>query len=424
VTFRPSPLAYALVVLIAWVFCLAILLGRVELFFVAVPLLVPILRSPAPGRVAIEEFRLAVDPGPFMEGEQLTVTISARLQAAPGPMEVVPVLPSLLASAASGSAVVVVPATDGRIRSNSRVRCRTSGLFDLGAVIFRVWNQAGVWVGETRHEQRSTVSVYPQVTLVRSLPRPRRTGAPFGVHISRKLGDATDFADIRQFTAGDRLKRINWPVSLRMRRLHVNQFYTERSGEIILLIDTFANIGRRPDASLDHCLRAAASLAIGYLRQHDRVGLMEYGGWVHWTRPASGPAQYARLLQSLVRVSISPTEFVRDLANLPETMLPWHALIIALTPLADDRFPRMVGRLAEQGRDVVLLGLRTDEICEKIAARRANHGLIRRLWLLERDQRLRVLRGHGVRAVNWSPSLPIEAALVAIQHPAVGRRAA
>lgn len=116
---------------------------------------------------------------------------------------------------------------------------------------------------------------------------------------------------------------------------------------------------------------------------------MAYGGWVQWTRPAAGPAQYARLQHALARVSISPTEFVGDSD---------HAAGGDAAETRPDRRPHaarrrtlagMAGRLADQGRDVVLLALRTDEIREAAAPRRATHGLVRRLWLLEREERLR-----------------------------------
>jgi uncharacterized protein (DUF58 family) len=274
-----------------------------------------------------------------------------------------------------------------------------------------------MWVGEDRHEQRTSVSVYPQAALARLLPAPRQTGAPFGVHPSRRLGDGTDFAGIRSYATGDRVKRVNWPVTLRMQRLHVNEFHTEHSGDIILLIDAFTNIGRRPDSSLDHCLRAAAGLAMGYLRQHDRVGLMEFGGWVRWTRPATGPSQYRTLLESLARITINPAEFLQDLTRLPETMLPRRALVIALTPLADPRFAETVTRLADRGNDVVLLAIRTDELCRSLMPRRLSRRLVQRLWSLEREELLRELRGHGIRAVSWLPSLPIETALEPIRRP-------
>jgi hypothetical protein len=81
-------------------------------------------------------------------------------------------------------------------------------------------------------------------------------------------------------------------------------------------------------------------------------------------------------------------------------------------------------RLADQGRDIVLLGRGGDELSQAWLPRRANDPLIHRLWLLERDERLRELRGHGMRAAHWSPSLPIEAALQAVSRPAVRRRVA
>lgn len=103
-------------------------------------------------------------------------------------------------------------------------------------------------------------------------------------------------------------------------------------------------------------------------------------------------------------------------------MLPWHSVIVALTPLADDRFAKMVGRLAEQGRDVVLLALRTDELSARMTSRLRQEKLIQRLWMLEREERLRELRSHGIRAVNWSPALPIESAVMMVRRPVVGRR--
>jgi uncharacterized protein (DUF58 family) len=193
--------------------------------------------------------------------------------------------------------------------------------------------------------------------------------------------------------------------------------FVERSAEVILLLDAFSEIGARPDSSLDHCVRAATGLAMAYLRHHDRVGLLVFGGWVGWTKSAAGPTQYANIVQSLARVSISPSVFLHDLSALRESMLPRHAMILALTPLVDERFSRTVIRLADQGRDVVLLAIRTDELSEAFVPRRANHPLVRRIWSLERDERLRELRGHGVRATNWSPSLPIETALDGTRQP-------
>jgi uncharacterized protein (DUF58 family) len=406
-------------VVIAWAVCLAIALDRVELLFVALPLVVRLMSRHA-AAAELRDFDLTVEPGPRSEGEQLAITIRVVIEPVTGPVEVLPVLPSLM----TASRVTVAPPPDGAVSYELAPVCCAAGMLDFGAVWFRAWDAAGLWVAETRQERRVSIPVYPRPTVIHTLPAPRQPGAPFGLHPSRRLGDGTDFADIRPFVPGDRMRRINWPVSARTGRLHVNQFFGERSATVILLLDSFSDVGGRPDSSLDHCLRAAAGLAIAYLRHHDRVGLMEFGGLLRWTRPGAGPVQFANILQSLARVAIAPSFLLQDLAALPETVLPRHALIIALTPLLDEKLVRTVIRLADQGRDIVLLGLRGDELSHAGLPRRASDPLIHRLWLLERDLRLRELRAHGVRAAHWSPAQPIEAALQAVSRPTVRRRAA
>ncbi len=420
-TFRPSRLAHAVAVVIAWAVCLAIALDRVELLFVAVPLLARLIWARAAVSTVVRNFALEVEAGPRTEGEQLAIRITAVIEGATGPVEILPVLPPLLAPAAGA---VVLPQPDGVMQCELEPICRASGMLYFGMVFFRIWDRAGLWVAEIRQEQRITVAVHPRAMTIRSLPAPRASEAPFGQHPSRRLGDGIDFADIRPFVPGDRMKRINWPVSLRTRQLHVNRFFAERSADVILLLDSFGTIGARPNSSLDYCLRAAAGLAMAYLRQHDRVGLMDFGGLLRWTKPGAGPVQYRAILESLTRIAVAPTVFLEDLAALPETMLPRHALIIALTPLHDARFERAVVRLADQGRDIVLIALRTDEVSQAYLPRRAADPMLRRIWQLEREERLRGLRAHGIRAVHWSPSLPIETALRAVGRPATRRHAA
>lgn len=419
-TFRPTPLVYVLFLTAAWAFCLGVALGRAEMFFIALPSLLALLRARAPVPQEVTGVQLSLDLEPaedsVLEDEVLAMTVMASVPGWTGAVQVHPVLPPVVTSD-TPAAVVSLPGADGRVVWKGRLRCRGSGSVDLGVVFFRAWDDAGLWVGDWRHEARRTISVLPRAVPVRCLPRPRRAKGPFGDHRSQSLGDGPDFAAVRPFMTGDQVRRINWPVSLRLNRLHVNQFLVERAGDVILLIDCLANYGSVPSSTLDHCRRAAAALALGYLRQNHRVGLLAYSGLVDHTPMAAGAQQYARLRGALTRVATIPTVFRRDLTQLPEAMLPPGALIIVLTPLVDDAFSRMLGRLAAQGRDIAVIALRTDEVCAHIAPRSVTHPWVRRMWLLERAEQLRNLRRLGMRAVNWSPSLPIETALLKLGRP-------
>jgi len=418
VTFRPSALAYALCVVVGWLVCLAVALGRVEPLFVAVPLVLRLLRAPTPAATTIDAFELMTDVHSLNENEEFTLTIVARVAVPTGLVEIIPVLPPQVR--AERRAVVLLPQADGGVRWELRLLCRHGGTLDLDTVFFRCWDSSNLWLAEDRRQKRRGVAVHSTPLTVRNVPAPRWATASYGRHISRIVGDGSDFADIRTFVTGDRMRRINWAASLRLRQLHVNQFHVERSADVVLLMDAFAHLGRRPESSLDHCLRAAAGLARTYLRQQDRVGLLALGGWLHWIRPAAGPRQFGNILRALTRVTVVTSDFRQSQPIVPDHLLPRHALIVALSPLVDARFAQVIVRLADQGRDTVLLAIRGDELSLPLLPRRARHPLAHGLWQLHREDQLQALREHGVRAVDWSPAQPIDAALAMLQ--AVPRR--
>jgi len=52
-------------------------------------------------------------------------------------------------------------------------------------------------------------------------------------------------------------------------------------------------------AALPRQMRAASGLAAAYLARHDRVGLVAFGGVLHWVDPSMGQAQLERLVAAL-----------------------------------------------------------------------------------------------------------------------------
>lgn len=216
---------------------------------------------------------------------------------------------------------------------------------------------------------------------------------------------------VAPFQQGDRLRTINWKVSLRQRALYANRFTPEREADLVLLVDGFAAVGARPCSSFDHCQRAAAGLAAAWLRRRDRVGVLIYGGMARGLPPAAGLAQYHRVLQVLTEASPQPSDLAQDLRTLPEHLLPRRALVIALSPLCDARFARALLALAWRGQQVALLALDTSELSRPLLPRPRHTRRLWRVWAVERDERLRELRAAGVQAADWDPRQPLDAAL-------------
>ena len=98
-----------------------------------------------------------------------------------------------------------------------------------------------------------------------------------GNQVARARGEGIEFADLRPFTPGDRLRRINWRASARRGDLWVNEAHPERNADIVLFLDVFAEVRRSGPGTLDLAVGAAGSLAERYLRDKDRVGLVSFG---------------------------------------------------------------------------------------------------------------------------------------------------
>jgi hypothetical protein len=169
------------------------------------------------------------------------------------------------------------------------VRCPTRGRFDLGTLHVRLWDRSGMAVRESRHALPQPILVFPHVAIIRQVPRPVRTRFSFGNYISPRLGEGIEPGEIRPFLPGDRTRHINWRASLRRQQLYVTQYQEERNADIVLLLDALSDIGAAPYSTLDFSVRAAAALAHTYVARKDRVGLLEFGGYLRRINPASEP---------------------------------------------------------------------------------------------------------------------------------------
>jgi uncharacterized protein (DUF58 family) len=243
------------------------------------------------------------------------------------------------------------------------------------------------------------------------VPRPVRTQLSFGNYVSRLLGEGIEPGEIRPFLPGDRTRRINWRVSLRRQQLYVTQFHEERNADVVLLLDALSDTGAAPYSTLDASVRAAAALAGAYLARKDRVGFVEFGGFLRWINPATGRRQGAALVESLLPAATHFSYVVPQLDRLPARVLPRQALVIALSPLSDERFVTALIDLAARGFDVVVLAVSPIEATRLVLAGSLLDDVACRLWAIERQVRLDGLRRQGLAIVEWHPGTPLDAAL-------------
>src|SRR5262245_59301953 len=93
----------------------------------------------------------------------------------------------------------------------------------------------------------SDIRAFPTTESFRANDSMPRAAGMLGFHRSRRPGDGGEMAGVRPFMPGDRLRRVDWRVSLRTRELHVVATLSDRDAEITILMDLLHEAGATGD---------------------------------------------------------------------------------------------------------------------------------------------------------------------------------
>jgi uncharacterized protein (DUF58 family) len=387
---------------------------RLEPLCVVLPLVIVLAYSRLVRTQPVLHVQCAVTPVRAFEGDCLSVRISLKADTAVPPMELWHLLPSE-AVCVAGSARVLLTLRPGEERLlEHQVTFTRRGVYTLGRLYSRLHTGAGLQplLAEYRHDQECRI--YPRVApLRRSLP-PWRTHISFGHYVSRAAGEGIEFAGIRPYNSGDRIRRIHWPTSLKRQQLYVTEYAPEYNADVIILLDTLVAVGNPREATtLDIAVRAAASLTSYYLSQKDRVGFVSYGGVCTWVLPSSGQQQWHRILEALLTTRTHFSYLTKDITLIPPRVLPPGALIYVLTTLLDPRIEAVLHDLAARSFQLVLVVISPAHAMQS-AHPRAEAS--ERLWRLEMGLRLHPFRRLGVPIVLQEAEDPL-----LYLHPSLAR---
>lgn len=290
------------------------------------------------------------------------------------------------------------------------VRCVRWGGYTVGDTYVRLRDRYGMFRFEERFEERLPLKVYPREEELRSVLHSAETQVFAGNDVARQKAEGIEFADLRPFAYGDRIRRVNWRASARRQELWVNEFHTERNADVVLFLDTFAEARRTDASTLDSAVRAAASLATAYLLRRDRIGLVSFGGYLRWLLPGSGLVQRYRIVDALIDTEVIENYALKNVDVIPVRTLPPQALVIALTPLLDARAVNALLDLRARGFDLAVVEISPVPFAEVGPSGELDE-LAHRLWQMTRE----TLRAHfhraGVSVVEWKEGVPLAAAL-------------
>jgi uncharacterized protein (DUF58 family) len=284
------------------------------------------------------------------------------------------------------------------------------GAYELGSLGAQATDQFGLIRYELSGVTLGWLRAFPSRDTLRLLLAPLELQATTGSRTARDRGEGIEFAENRPFFSGDRLRRINWRVTARRGTPYVSERHPERNADVILFLDTFAEVsGTEGRGTLASAVRAATSLAAAYLARKDRVGVVGFGGMLIGVRPRLGLEQLYRIIDSLLGSEVVFSYAHKDVSFVPRRMLPPKALIVGISPLLDERYINALLDLRARGFDLALIEVSPEPFAAPNAGRSGE--IAYRLWLLQREALRTRLRELGAPVARWRDDEPLQVPL-------------
>lgn len=244
-----------------------------------------------------------------------------------------------------------------------------------------------------------SVTVLPSAQRLDQLLALDSAQAAAGAHAARRLATGGyEFAEVRDYRPGDRLRDLNWSATLRRDELHVNHRTPERAGDVVIVVDSFPDAMRRHSEvgveGITWVGRTAWSIASAHLAANDRVGIAVEGARTRWLPPRAGRRAKLVIFDTLLHVTASSGDRTRSIEIGERIHVPPSALVVAISPLARPRSLERLTALHASGHAVEVLALDTGSL---LAARAPTMPpTVGRLRQLLFDERVASLRRAGL----------------------------
>jgi uncharacterized protein (DUF58 family) len=228
------------------------------------------------------------------------------------------------------------------------------GVYTLGPTRVRSSDPFGIFTLTLYDQHASTVLITPPILPLAQLKIP--SGGWAGDDRRRREIAERNISDagIRNYVAGDSVRRIHWPATAHFDTLIVRQLEaaTTRDWLIYVDLDGMAQAGVGQNSTLELSIILAASLAVRGLKEHRRVGLVLAGPQLVWLEPGSQPVQRWRILRNLAMAQAGN----RSLADLISLSRPSQsATSILITPSSNPAWVAATGKYLRVGSLVALL---------------------------------------------------------------------
>jgi len=184
-------------------------------------------------------------------------------------------------------------------------------------------------------------------------------GMESGAYRSRFRGGGIEFSEVREYSAGDDARRIDWNVSARYNDLFVKEFVEEKELNVYVIIDMSASndfgfIKTKKELGIE----VAASLMFSAIKNNDRVGMGLFTNSLEKFVPArKGKKHMMQILQELLDYNPknTNTDILKSLSEL-QNNLKRRSVIFIISDFISESFLKSL-KLLKFKHQIVLVNI-------------------------------------------------------------------
>lgn len=161
-----------------------------------------------------------------------------------------------------------------------------------------------------------------------------------GLHASPYKGFSVEFAEHREYAAGDDPRHLDYRMLARTDRLYVKQYEEETNMRVQILLDASGSMGYAYDSKitkLEYASYLTAVLSYLMTRQQDSVGLTTFDSQIRLDMPArSSPRHFNEMMRQLELIKPAGETGLADTLHKLASRFKKRCLIVVVSDLYDD----------------------------------------------------------------------------------------
>ena len=214
------------------------------------------------------------------------------------------------------------------------------GEYEWGDIHLRQLGRLGLAWRDWKIPAKQKVVVHPDLIGLKELSIRLTIENSGAMRQARRLGNGTEFAELREYSQGEDIRLIDWKATARRYRPVVRVLEPEQEQTLFILLDRGRLMTARVDGlkRFDWGLNATLSLAMAGLSRGDKVGVAAFDRDINtWIPPERGNHHLAKLIDRLT--PIQPVLLEPDYLGAVTKVITQQtrrALVVVVTDIVDE----------------------------------------------------------------------------------------